>query len=245
MHIEHHKWYSERMHREMELKVYGHYGKPLLIFPTQGGTFHEAEDYQMIHALARFINEGRIKVYTVDSIDKDSWANDQAAVHDRGNRHEQYNGYIMQEVVPFIRNHCNNSDIRIAVTGCSMGAYHAANFFFRHPFVFDTTIAISGIYDLKLFIGEWTDDVVYYNSPLMYLRNLTDHHVLEQLRKNTIVIAVGQGAWEEEMIADTNEIRSILEEKNIPAWIDFWGHDVDHDWPWWRIMLPYFIEKLF
>jgi esterase/lipase superfamily enzyme len=245
MHIEHHKWYSERMHREMELKVYGHYGKPLLIFPTQGGTFHEAEDYQMIHALARFINEGRIKVYTVDSIDKDSWANDQAAVHDRGNRHEQYNGYIMQEVVPFIRNHCNNSDIRIAVTGCSMGAYHAANFFFRHPFVFDTTIAISGIYDLKLFIGEWTDDVVYYNSPLMYLRNLTDHHVLEQLRKNTIVIAVGQGAWEEEMIADTNEIKSILEEKNIPAWIDFWGHDVDHDWPWWRIMLPYFIEKLF
>lgn len=245
MHIEHHKWYSERMHREMELKVYGHYGKPLLIFPTQGGTFHEAEDYQMIHALSRYINEGRIKVYTVDSIDKDSWANDQAAVHDRGNRHEQYNGYIKHEVVPFIRNHCNNSDIRIAVTGCSMGAYHAANFFFRHPFVFDTTIAISGIYDLKLFIGEWTDDVVYYNSPLMYLRNLTDHHILEQLRKNTIVIAVGQGAWEEEMIADTNEIKSILEEKNIPAWIDFWGHDVDHDWPWWRIILPYFIEKLF
>lgn len=245
MHIEHHKWYSERMHREMELKVYGHYGKPLLIFPTQGGTFHEAEDYQMIHALSRYINEGRIKVYTVDSIDKDSWANDQAAVHDRGNRHEQYNGYIMHEVVPFIKNHCNNNDIRIAVTGCSMGAYHAANFFFRHPFVFDTTIAISGIYDLKLFIGEWTDDVVYYNSPLMYLRNLTDHHILEQLRKNTIVIAVGQGAWEEEMIADTNEIKSILEEKNIPAWIDFWGHDVDHDWPWWRIMLPYFIEKLF
>ncbi|MDV7395478.1 alpha/beta hydrolase-fold protein, partial [Arthrospira platensis SPKY1] len=117
----------------------------------------------------------------------------------RGNRHEQYNGYIMHEVVPFIRNHCNNSDIRIAVTGCSMGAYHAANFFFRHPFVFDTTIAISGIYDLKLFIGEWTDDVVYYNSPLMYLRNLSDHHILDQLRKNTIVIAVGQGAWEEEM----------------------------------------------
>ena len=126
-----------------------------------------------------------------------------------------------------------------------MGAYHAANFFFRHPFTFDATIAISGIYDLKLFIGEWTDDRVYFNSPLMYLRNLTDEHILEQLRKNTIVLAVGQGLWEEEMIADTKELQAILEEKNISAWIDYWGHDVDHDWPWWRVMLPYFIEKLF
>ncbi|PKP48088.1 MAG: hypothetical protein CVT92_16405 [Bacteroidetes bacterium HGW-Bacteroidetes-1] len=129
--------------------------------------------------------------------------------------------------------------------GCSMGGFHAANFLFRYPLTFDTTIAISGIFDLKLFIGDYMDDSVYFNSPLHYLRNLNDGYVLDQLRKNTIVIAVGQGAWEEEMISDTNELKAILEKKNIPAWIDYWGNDVDHDWPWWRVMVPYFVEKLF
>lgn len=229
----------------MEIKVYGHYGKPLIIFPTQGGTFHEAEDYHLIEVLKLFINEGRIKVFTVGSVDTDAWANEGVAVHDRGNRHEQYNSYMMQEVVPFIRNHCNNPDLQIALTGCSMGAYHAANFFFRHPFVFDTLIAISGIFDLKLFIGDYVDDYVYFNSPLLYLPALSDDAILQKLRSNTIVIAVGKGAWEEEMISDTEDLRQILETKNIPAWIDVWGNDVDHDWTWWRVMLPYFVEKLF
>ncbi|MBK9290952.1 MAG: esterase family protein [Bacteroidetes bacterium] len=245
MHTEYHRWYSPSLNRDMELKVYGHYGKPLLIFPTQGGSFHEAEDYLMINALGLYINEGRIKVFTVDSVDGEAWTRDGEAVHNRGHRHEQYNAYIMNEVVPFIRNHCNQPEGMIAVTGCSMGAYHAANFFFRHPFVFDTVIAISGIYDLKLFVGDWMDDTVYFNSPLHYLRNLEDEHILSRLRQNTIVVAVGRGAWEEEMIADTDELKSILEAKDIPAWIDYWGNDVDHDWPWWRVMLPYFIGKLF
>ncbi len=245
MHTEHHRWFSPSLHRDMDMKVYGYYGKPLLIFPTQGGSFHEAEDYLMIQALSLHINEGRIKVFTVDSLDSEAWTREGEAVHHRGIRHEQYNGYIMNEVVPFIRNHCNQPQGTIAVTGCSMGAYHAANFFFRHPFVFDTVIAISGIYDLKLFIGDWMDDTVYFNSPLHYLRNLEDENVLSRLRQNTIVVAVGRGAWEEEMIADTDELKDILEAKNIPAWIDYWGNDVDHDWPWWRVMLPYFIGKLF
>ncbi|HQQ12750.1 MAG TPA: alpha/beta hydrolase-fold protein, partial [Bacteroidales bacterium] len=151
----------------------------------------------------------------------------------------------LNEVVPFIKNHCNSPEIQIALTGCSMGAYHAANFFFRHPFVFDTVVAISGIYDLRLFIGDYVDDYVYYNSPLRFLRELSDEPTLQKLRSNKIVIAVGQGAWEEEMIADTEEMRHLLESKNIPAWIDVWGNDVDHDWTWWRVMLPYFVEKLF
>ncbi len=245
MRVENHKWYSPSLHKDMEVKVYGHYGKPLIIFPTQGGTFHEAEDYHLIEVLKLFINEGRIKVFTVGSVDTDAWANEGVAVHDRGNRHEQYNSYMMQEVVPFIRNHCNNPDLQIALTGCSMGAYHAANFFFRHPFVFDTLIAISGIFDLKLFIGGYVDDYVYFNSPLLYLPALSDDAILQKLRSNTIVIAVGKGAWEEEMISDTEDLRQILETKNIPAWIDVWGNDVDHDWTWWRVMLPYFVEKLF
>ncbi len=241
MHTEYHKWFSERLQCDMELKVYGHYGKPVLIFPTQGGRYHESEDYGIIGVLEPFINGGKIKVVAPDSIDYEAWAHPSADVNHRAYWASQYEGYITHEVVPFISVNCNNNDIRIVATGFSMGAYHAANFFFKHPYVFDKVIAISGMYDLKPLLGEFNDDAIYYNSPLFYLRNLEDHHVLEQLRQNQIIIATGQGLWEEDAIADTHEIKSVLEQKSIPAQIDFWGHDVDHDWVWWRKMLPHYI----
>ena len=125
-----------------------------------------------------------------------------------------------------------------------MGAYHAANFFFRHPDIFDVTIALSGVYRLKMFIGDYMDENVYFNSPIDFLSDLDDPWYLEQYRQSNIIICCGQGAWEDEMIADSHAIKNILEAKDIPHWVDFWGYDVNHDWPWWRKMLPYFLDNL-
>jgi esterase/lipase superfamily enzyme len=100
------------------------------------------------------------------------------------------------------------------------------------------------MYDLQRLVGDYMDQTVYFNSPLHFLQNLDDNQLLDQIRHGKIVIAVGQGAWEEEMIADTAKLKSLLESKDIPAWVDFWGQDVDHDWPWWRRMMPYFMDKL-
>ena len=129
-------------------------------------------------------------------------------------------------------------------TGVSMGAYHSANFFFRHPDIFDAMVSISGLYQLDYFIGGYMDDAVYFNSPLLYLANMSDPWYLEQYRQSQIVVCAGQGAWEDQMLADTLDLKRILEEKGVPAWIDIWGQDVNHDWPWWRNMLPYFLSKL-
>lgn len=125
-----------------------------------------------------------------------------------------------------------------------MGAYHAPNFFFRHPDVFGGVIALSGILRLNLFIGDYMDETVYFNSPLDYLRNLTDETYLDQYRQSTIIICSGQGAWEGPMLGDAHELKALLEGKQIPCWVDIWGNDVNHDWPWWRKMMPYFLEKL-
>ena len=46
------------------------------------------------------------------------------------------------------------------------------------------------------------------------------------------------------MIADTRAMESVFRAKSIPAWIDYWGQDVNHDWPWWRTMMPYFLSNL-
>mgnify|MGYP000079574190 CR=1 FL=1 len=55
MHVEYHKWWSPSLGQEMELKVYGHYGKPAIVFPAQGGRFYEYEDFGMVQAVRSFI----------------------------------------------------------------------------------------------------------------------------------------------------------------------------------------------
>jgi esterase/lipase superfamily enzyme len=243
MNIEYHKYWSENLQQDMEFKVYGHAGKPVLVFPAQGGRFYEFEDFGMTGAVNWFIAEGLYQFYTVDSIDNQSWANPSAPPADRARRHEDYDRYIVQELAPFIRERCAPETLLLS-TGVSMGGYHSANFFFRHPDVFDSLISLSGLFQLRMFIGDYMDDNVYYNSPLCYLPNLNDPWFLEQYRRSKIVICAGQGAWEESMNADISQMSAILESKGIPAWVDLWGYDVNHDWPWWRKQLPYFLGKL-
>jgi esterase/lipase superfamily enzyme len=125
-----------------------------------------------------------------------------------------------------------------------MGGYHSANFFFRHPDLFDALIAISGLYRLNYFIGDYMDETVYFNTPLAYLAELSDPWYLEQYCQSHIIVCCGQGAWEDEMLHDTQALRGLLDAKGIPHGIDIWGYDVNHDWPWWRKMLPYQLGRL-
>lgn len=244
MKTEYHKWYSDSLGHEMELKVYGYYGKPVVVFPAQAGRFYDFENFGMVDAIAAHIESGQVKLFCVDSIDAQSWVNWHAHPADRARRHQDYDRYITHEVAPFIRDHCGGDEQKFISTGASMGGYHAANFFFRHPDIFDTTIAISGVYRLNMFLGEYMDENVYFNSPIHYLPNLDDPWYLERYQRSKIIICCGQGAWEDEMLADTLALKHILEAKDIPHWVDIWGHDVNHDWPWWQRMLPHFLNHL-
>lgn len=244
MQTEYHKWYSPSLGHDMELKIYGFYGKPVIVFPAQAGRFYDFENFGMVAAIAPQIEAGQVKLFCVDSIDSQTWANAGAHPAERARRHQDFDGYITQEVVPFIHQHCGGSEQKMIVTGASMGGYHAGNFFFRHPDIFDTTIALSGVFSLKLFVGDYMDENVYFNSPIDYLPGLADPWYLERYRQSQIIICCGQGAWEEDMIADARKMDAILNALEVPHWVDFWGYDVNHDWPWWRKMLPYFLDKL-
>lgn len=244
MRIEYHKWHSSNLGQEMELKIYGYFGKPALVFPAQASRFYEFEDSGMLGAVSDFVESGQVKFFTVDSVDAQSWANESAHPADRARRHEQYDRYIVDEVVPFMRQHSGDTKEGFLTTGVSMGGYHSGNFFFRHPDIFDTVIAISGLFRLNHFIGDYMDENVYLNSPLSYLPNLTDRKYLDLYRQSRIIVCAGQGAWEDDMLADARALKQVLEAKDIPHWIDIWGGDVNHDWPWWRKMLPYFLGIL-
>ena len=243
MNIEYHHWYSSNLGQEMELKVYGHDGMPILVFPAMSGRFFDFENFKMIDATWEFIKGGKVQFYTVDSIDSQSWANWGAHPADRARRHEDYDRYITQEVVPFIQKRAGETS-GIVTTGCSMGGYHAGNFFFRHPDIFGGMISLSGLFQTKMFVGDYMDDTIYFNAPLYFLPDLTDHTLLNHMRQGEIIICCGQGPWEEDMVADARAMRSILQHKDIPAWVDLWGYDVNHDWPWWRKQLPYFLDHI-
>jgi esterase/lipase superfamily enzyme len=233
MQVEHHRWRSDHLNRDMALKVYGHWGKPFIVFPCSRGRYFDYEGMGMIEAIAGFINAGKIKLFCVDSVDEESWYNYAVSPSDRNARHEDYDGYITKEVIPFIRNHCQSRQERVMANGCSMGAYHAVNFFLKHPDLFEGTIALSGLYRLDRPEFQLTADElpgVYFNSPLSYLRDLTDSWYLEQY---------------DEAIADTRYLDYLFGEKSVPAWIDYWGHDVNHDWPWWYRQMNYFLGRLY
>ncbi len=242
MKVEEHHWPSQALDHEMWLKVYGHDGRPVVAFPSQDGRYWDWEGWGMVDAVGGLIEAGRLRLIAVDSIDGQSWTNTGTPPGDRALRHEAYDRYLTTELMPFVTT-LTGAD-RAWTTGASMGAFHAVNVAFRHPDLFDGLVAMSGLYRLRHFIGDYVDDTVYFNSPLHYLPGLDDPWYLSRLRQAKLAIVVGQGAWEEEMLEDTRELEAILRAKEIPAIVDYWGHDVDHDWPWWRVMLPHYLERL-
>jgi len=244
MNIEYHHWDSSHLGQKMELKIYGQEGTPIIAFPTLSGRFYDFEDYGMIDAAREFIEAGLVQFYTVDSIDSQSWANWYVLPEERARRHEDYDKYITKEVIPFIRKRAGKK-AKPFTTGCSMGGYHAGNFFFRHPDLFGGMISLSGLFQTKMFVGDYMDDNVYFNSPIYYLPDLIDPYYLEHMRQGEIIICTGQGPWEDDILEDALTMRTILLHKDIPAWVDLWGFDVEHDWPWWRKQLPYFLGHLF
>lgn len=241
MHVEHHQQPGRALGRPMELREFGDRGQPLVVFPSQDGHARDFEGFGMIDACAPLIEAGRVRFFVVDGNDWESWTHHGRSPADRARRHLDYDRYVMEEVVPFAK--ARSGRERLWTTGCSMGAFHAANFFFRRPDVFDGVIGISGLYDVTGFVGDFCNDDVYFNSPLRYLAGLEDPWYLDRFRGAAITFQVGQGAWEEDCLRDTRALESILAAKGVPAWFDYWGHDVNHDWPWWRKMLPHALER--
>jgi esterase/lipase superfamily enzyme len=217
-------------------------GRPMIAFPSMNGRVWDWENWGMVGSVAGPIEDGRITLYCVDGIDWQSWTNQAVPLEHRARRHDAYDAYLVDELLPSVRAEVGFETAW--ATGCSMGAFHAANLFFRHPDLVDGVIAMSGIYQPSRFLGSFTDAAVYYNSPLYYLPNLADPWYLDLYRRARLVFCVGQGAWEDDMVADTRALEAVLAAKGVPATFDYWGHDVNHDWPWWRQMLTHHLDRL-
>jgi len=242
MHREYHRWYSPRLHRDMELLIFGHGGAKVLVFPTRDGSFHEYEDLRLVEALRPKLEAAQLQLWCVDNLAWEGLYCNWCHPADRVRRHAAYEDYILHEVMPLMQqknaHHCTISH------GLSLGAYLAANMAFRHPHLFRKLAAFSGRYDLTLAVEHfrdlfdgWRDDNTYHHTPVHYLPNLHCPWRLDQLRRMDIVLVIGK---DDPFLDNNRHLSHILGGKGI--------HHHRHEWDgrahsgyYWRRMAPLYL----
>jgi esterase/lipase superfamily enzyme len=208
--------------------VFGHRGRPVLVFPSQERSRYEWEEHGMVDAVRDLIDAGRVKLYCVDSWDSGTWWDEWLPREERARRHEAYERWVIDAV----------EGDGIITTGVSMGAYHAANIALRHPHRFPLALCFSGVYDVSgLGWGE-RGDSVYFNNPVDYVRGLAGSAA-------SLLLVAGRGMWEDTTgsLDQTLRFAALLREQGIAHELDVWGEDSPHDWPAWRAQLAKHLRR--
>ena len=244
MRRDHYSLYSAAIDSEGGVVAYGHYGRPMLVFPSEQGRCFDYENNGMIGSIAHLIEEGRLKVYCVDSFDAGSWVQQGLSLEDRARQHLRYESWVLERVVPLIFEDSGGAQ-EIITTGCSFGAYHAANFCLKHADLFPVAICQSGVYDVGTLGGGERGDTVYFNNPMDYVANFEGDHLGWLRDRVSLVLTCGQGMWEDTTgaLESTKRFGEVLASKGIPHEVDLWGHDVPHDWPSWRRQIAHHLPR--
>ena len=234
------RWRSPNIEQDVQLVRWGHYGTPVLLFPTAGGDAEEIERFHLIRAIAPLIDAGRVKIYSVDSVAGKAWISGEHSGEYCSKLQNCFDAFIYREVVPAIRTDCASTDIEVIAAGASIGAYNAVTTVCRHPDVFKLAIAMSGTFDLSKYLeGRFNQDF-YFSSPLHFLPRLEGEQ-LDLLRTRLILLPTGEGDYED--IGESWRMAAVLGAKRIPNRVDPWGKHYHHNWETWREMLPKYLGE--
>jgi esterase/lipase superfamily enzyme len=245
MNVNHHELYSPAIGANGTVAVFGHYGRPVLAFPAERGRAWDWQDNGMVGAIQGLIDDGRVKLYCVDSFDSTSWSNDTIPLEHRAQQHGRYESWILDQVLPFIHDDTAGAT-EVVTVGISLGAFHAVNFALKRADVFPLAIGLSGNYDPAAW-NSWGErgESAYFNNPLDYVEHMGGDH-LEWLRTRlNILLVCGQGMWEDSTgsLESSKRLAGVLAAKGIRHELDLWGHDVPHDWPSWRAQIAHHLPR--
>lgn len=235
------RWYSSRLQMDITVVRWGVVGVPVLVFPTAGGDAEEIERQGLVNACGPLLAEGRVKLYSVDSVaGRAMVAKDGPAEH-RMWLLNQFQEAVRWEVVPAIHADLGGRDLDVIAAGASIGAFNSVAMLCRYPDVFGAAVGMSGSYRIERFYDEaWSQDL-YYSAPLQFLPGLDGEH-LDRLRQRRVILASGEGAWED--IGSSWRMAEALGAKGIPNRVDNWGPQWPHEWHTWREMLPQYLYEL-
>jgi esterase/lipase superfamily enzyme len=236
-------WYSDALQKDMPLVRYGNNGFALLMIPTAGADFLEYERFGLIDYLVPFTDSGKMQIFSINTVNNESWLNNNMLPEHKAIRHNQFNVYVFNEVIPYIKSKTPEHTPVIAC-GASLGAYHSMNLFLKKPDLINGAICMSGVYELAEYTKGYWDEQVYFNSPMQYMPNLTDSYFLDKIRaSNHIHIYTGSGSHED---PEANKrFSEVLSSKSISHDLSIWGQEINHDWPTWRAMLPHILSSKF
>ncbi len=233
--------YSHHLNRDMHILVHGQGGVPFMAFPCQNSMCTNYEEFGMIDTISDYLDQGKIQFFTVDTVDRESFSDKYGDKEHRAWMQECYYRYIIEEALPLV-GQINGTGMLPVTFGCSLGATHASIAFLRRPDLLGGMLCLSGLYDSTWFWDGWCNDILYDNSPAVFLANMpADHPYIDIYNQRKIVICAGQGPWEDAGLPSVYAMRDIFTAKGIHAWVDLWGHDVSHDWPWWKKEMRYFL----
>lgn len=230
---EYFRWHSPNLGLDIEMLVFGHDGYPVILFPTSMGRYFETKDFGLIESVRWFLEEGKVRLFCIDSVDRYSWYDRSIHPGRKVANHNWYDRMLREELVPSIQEGTGYS--QVAVAGCSFGGYHAANFAFRHPEVVSHMFSMSGAFDITSFMHGYYDDMVYFHNPPDYLPGNDNPHLW------LMDITLGTSDWDI-CLQDNERMSEILSQKNIPHWLDVrkWAK---HDWPLWKMQFPHYLSK--
>lgn len=235
------QWHSERLGGQITLVRWGHWGTPVLVFPTAGGDAEEVERQGLIDACSELLAAGRVKLYSCDNLAGKAMMEEWGTPEQRMRLLNALHAYVRWEVVPAIHADSGGQELDVLTAGASIGAFNALAMVCRFPEVIAGAVCMSGTYDLQRFYGGQFSDDLYYSSPLHFVPGIQGEQ-LERLRERFVVFASGEGAWEN--IGESWHVADVLGEKGVPNRVDSWGTETEHDWGTWRRMLPTYLDEL-
>ena len=225
---------------------YGSWGRPVLLFPSEGGSARDAEHNGMLDAVRSLVEAGRVSLFCVDSLDRWSWSDGDIPTEERARRGQTYTAWLSEMVLPWLLDQVGGGQEVITV-GVSLGAYHAVHLTLQRADVAPLAIGLSGNYDPSTWNG-WGElgDATYFANPTAYLANMEGGHLQWVRSRVSVLLVVGQGAFEESptrALSSTRAFADLLERKGIRHDLDVWGHDSAHDWPWWQRQLAHHLPR--
>jgi len=220
---------------------WGHYGTPVLLFPTAGGDYEEVERFHLVSAAQGLIDAGRMKVFSVDGLSAHTWLRG-ASQDDCVRAQRAFEAFLYDEVTPLIRRDCQSDTLEIITAGAGMGAFNAVAALCRHPDVFRSSLAMSGAFDVSRYVREQPTSALESVSPLHYVPHLPDNSGLSALRHRFVQIACGEGAYEKP--EESRRLAQAFSSRGVPHHLDFWGPAYPHAWPTWRAMVQKYLPAM-
>ena len=232
---------SQAMGKNVHVWTYGHAGRPVIALPTSGGYAHEWQQHGVIDALADLIEQGRIRIWQPETNVSETWNQRDASLSWRMHRHAAYEQFLTEELIPHIRHATGRSDV--IVLGASVGAMYAVNCALKYPQLFPEVVGLSGRYEARTFTLGLDNMDVYYNNPLSYVWNLHGEPLRRVQHQTHVTLVCGQGAHEKNCLKETLHLAQGLQQKHVPLMLDVWGHDVAHEWAWWRRQIRHHLSQ--